>query len=140
MSLYDTFASDEKSEKDGIILDLGLNSKEEPIEIRVRRAGGANTRFAKVFEQKSKPYRRLMEIPGALDEKTNMRVMREVYADAVVVGWTGVEDKDGNAMEFTRENVIQLFTDLPNLFRLVIKESQNEALFRASIRESESGN
>jgi hypothetical protein len=140
MSLYNTFASDEKSEKDGIILDLGVNSKDQPIGIRIRRAGGSNTRFAKVFEQKSKPYRRLMEIPGALDPKVQERVMREVYADSVVVGWENVEDKDGTPMEFNRDNVIRLFTDLPNLFRLVMRESQNEALFRAEIREQEAGN
>lgn len=140
MNLYKAYETDEKAEKEGIVIDLGLNSKEEPIQIRVRRAGGANTRFAKVFEQKSKPYRRQMEIPGALDPKVSDRVMREVYADSVILGWTGVEDRDGNDMDYNRDNVIKLFEDLPDLFRLIVKDSQNEALFRKDIREVEAGN
>lgn len=137
MNLYKSFESDEKAEIEGIVLDYGMNSKDGPIQIRVRRAGGGNARFNKVFEAKSKPYRRILE---SLDQKTSDRVMREVYADSVVVGWTGVEDRDGNPMEYSRDNVLKLFTDLPDLFRDVVRQTNNESLFRKELREIEAGN
>lgn len=140
MNLYNTFESDEKAEAEGIILEYGLNSKEEPIQIRIRRGDGSNVRFAKVFERKSAPFRRIMSIPGALDQKVSDRVMRECYAEAVVVSWSGVEDRDGNPMEFSKDNVLKLFSDLPDLFRDVVRQSQNEALFRRELREAEAGN
>lgn len=140
MNLYETFESDPTAEQEGVVLEYGTNALGEPIQIRIRRAGGSNQRFAKVFETKTKPFRRLMETPGALDQKTSDRVMREVYADAVVVGMSGVHDREGNPMPYTRENVIKLFTDLPDLFRDVVKQSQNEALYRKEVRELEAGN
>lgn len=140
MSLYEEYETDPQLEKDGVHLEVGLSKAGKVVTIKLRRAGGANQKFAKVFEQKSKPYRRLMEIPGALDPAVQERVMREVYADAVVSGWENVEDKAGNEMPFNRENVIKLFTDLPDLFRRVMRESQDMDLFRAEVRETESGN
>jgi hypothetical protein len=139
MSLYSTYETDTKAEKDGVLLDFGLNSHGQPTMIRILRAGGANVRFAKVFEQKSKPVRRIMDA-GGLDNATSERIMREVYAEAVVTGWEGVEDRQGQAIEFSKENVAKLFEDLPDLFREVVKSSQELALFRKDLREAEAGN
>lgn len=140
MSLYNAYETDRKAETEGVHLQIGTNSKGEISTIRIRRAGGANQTFAKVFEIKSKPHRRLMDIPGALDQRVQERIMREVYAESVVVGWENIEDRDGNELPFTKENVIQLFTDLPDLFRVVVKESQDMALFRKEAREEEAKN
>lgn len=137
--LYDMFETDPAIENDGVVLEYGMNSKDEPIEIRVRRAGGANSAFAKVFELKSKPFKRLIQA-DKLDRETGDRLLRETYAETVVIGWKGVEDKEGKPMPFSKENVIRLFTDLPSLFRDVVAQSQNESLFRVAIREADSGN
>lgn len=139
MGLYDTYETDQNVEKDGVLLDFGKNSHDQSTMIRIRRAGGANTKFAKVFEQKTKPVRRIMEA-GGLDTATSDRIMREVYAEAVVLGWEGVEDRDGNPIEYSKEAVVKLFTDLPDLFREVVKSSQEIALFRKNVREAELGN
>jgi hypothetical protein len=140
MSLYSAYETDPKLETEGVHLEVGTTADGRISTIRVRRAGGANQLFAKVFEQKSKPYRRLMDIPGAHAPAVQDRVMRETYADAVVVGWENIEGRDGKPLEFTKENVLKLFTDLPDLFRTVVKESQDMALFRAHVREDEAGN
>lgn len=139
MGLYDNYETDKKLERDGIILDYGTNSKEQPIQIRIARAGGANSKFAKVLEQKMKPYKRALA-NETMDTKVAEKLLVEAYADAVVLGWDGVEDRDGNAMEFNRDNVVKLFTDLPDLFLDVQSQSQKSALFRAEIREAEQGN
>lgn len=140
MSLYSAYETDPKLETEGVWLPVGTNSKGETSAIRIRRAGGANQMFAKVFEFKSKPHRRLMDIPGALDQRVQERVMREVYAEAVVIGWENIDGRDGQPLEFTKENVLQLFTDLPDLFRVIVKESQDMALYRKEVREVEAGN
>lgn len=140
MSLYNSYETDEQAEKDGVHLEVGTTDSGKVITVRIRRAGGANTRFAKVFEQKSKPYRRLMEIPGALDPKISERVMREVYVESVVTGWENVEDRDGKSLEFTKENALKLFTELPDLFREIVKSSQDIAVFRKEAREAEAKN
>lgn len=139
MGLYDAFETDKSLERDGIFLDYGFNTKDEPIQIRIARAGGANTKFAKVLEQKMKPYKRALA-NDTMDNKVAEKLLIEAYADSVVIGWTGVEDKEGNALEFNRENVVKLFTDLPDLFLDVQQQSQKSTLYRAELRELEQGN
>lgn len=139
MGLYDAYETNKNLEREGIILDYGTNSKDQPIQIRIARAGGANAKFAKVLELKMKPYKRALA-NDTMDNKAAERLLIEAYADTVVLGWEGVEDRDGNPMEFSKENVVKLFTDLPDLFIDVQQQSQKSALFRAEVLEGEQGN
>lgn len=139
MSLYNTFATDKALEQDGIVLDYGTNSKNQPVQIRIARAGGSNVRFAKVLEQKMRPYKRAIA-NETMDNKVVERLLVEAYADAVILDWTGVEDREGNALDFTRDNVVKVLTDLPDLFIDIQQQSQKAALFRAELREAEAGN
>jgi hypothetical protein len=137
MSLYSAFATDKQLEQDGVLLDYGPNSKDQPIQIRIARAGGNNAKFAKVLQKRMDVIKRQIK---TMDNKAATKLMIEVYADSVVLGWTGVQDRDGNDLEFTRENVVKLFTDLPDLFADVQQQSQDIALFREEIRQADSGN
>lgn len=139
MNLYNTFETDKSLERDGIVLDYGFNSKNEPIQIRIARAGGANAKFAKVLENKMKPYKRAIA-NDTMDNKVAEKLLVEAYADAVVISWNGVEDREGTALDFTRDNVVKVLTDLPDLFMDIQSQSQKSALFRAELREAEQGN
>ena len=139
MNLYDTFETDKSAERDGIVLDYGFNSKKQPLQIRIARAGGSNVRFSKALELKTRPYKRAIA-NDSLDPQVAEKLMIEVYADTVVLGWTGVEDREGNALEFNRENVVKVLTDLPDLFADIQQQSQKAALFRAKLREDDAGN
>lgn len=139
MNLYNTFETNKDLERDGITLDYGFNDKNEPIQIRIARAGGSNTRFAKILEQKMRPYKRAIAT-DSLDNQVAQQLMIEAYADAVILGWTGVQDRDGNVLDFNRENVVKVLTDLPDLFYDIQAQSQKAALFREDIRATEAGN
>lgn len=139
MSLYKTFETNKDLERDGIVLDYGFNSKNQPVQIRIARAGGSNVRFAKLLEQKMKPYKRAIA-NETMDNKVAEKLLVDVYADAVILEWTGVEDREGNALEFNHDNVVKVLTDLPDLFIDIQQQSQKAALFRAEVREVEQGN
>lgn len=136
MSLYNQFGTDKKVEKEGVILQYGNTADGKPIQIKICRAGGANVAYNKAMEAKTKPYRRQLQ-NGTLDIEVMTSILREVYADTVVIGWSNVEGADGKSMAFTRENVIKLFTDLPELFADVQEQATNLALFRAEINEQD---
>lgn len=138
-SLYKQFKTDESLEKEGIVLNYGQNSKGENIDIKIARAGGHNTRFAKTAEQVLKPYRRQIANETA-DRKSMEEAMRVIYARSVVIGWSGVEDEDGKPMVFTEENCVKLFTDLPDLFADLREQAEKQALFRRIALEDESKN
>lgn len=151
MSLYSQFKTDTKLEKDGILLEYGENSKGKPICIRIARAGGSNERFNKRLEAASKPYRRQIQTETIATE-TIAKMIRQVYAETVVLGWENVElivkDNDGNPVEpeqyeermFTVPNCLELFNDLPDLFLDIQEQAQRAALFRTEIREADAGN
>lgn len=134
MNLYKTYKADDDLEKQGITLQLG-----EDVSIRLARAGGSNQKYGKLFGEKIKPYRRQMD-NGTLDDAVASRIMAEVYADTIVLGWSGVTDENGNHLEFTRDNCIKLFTDLPELFRVVQEEAGRLANFRQAEREEDAKN
>lgn len=139
MSLYKQFKTNKELEKDGILLEYGLNSKGQPICIRIARAGGGNVQFSKRFEAKLKPFRRQVQ-NETLDPQLAEKLVREVYAESVVLGWENVEDEDGNELPFSVENAIKLFTDLPELFKDIQEQSGKMALFREEILEADSKN
>lgn len=139
MSLYKQFRTDEKLEKEGIFLELGVTDDGKPILIRIARAGGANVAFAKTMEAKMKPYRRQLQTE-TLDSKVAEKILMEVYAATVVLGWENVTDEHGKELNFTPENCVKLFTDLPDLYAEIQQSSQKVALFRQMEREADSKN
>ncbi|MBU0724388.1 MAG: hypothetical protein KJ904_08725 [Alphaproteobacteria bacterium] len=131
-SIYDLFATDAKAEaEDGLVLDYGSFGR-----ITIRRAGGANKGFARVLEAKLRPYRRQIQA-GTLEEAVAERLLAEVYAETVLIGWQGIRDRDGQDIAFSHRAAVTLFTDLPELFRDVQEQAQKAANFRtAEIEES----
>lgn len=133
-SIYDKFATDKKAEQEGIILDYG-----DGMEIRIARAGGSNIKFEKAVQSKLRKYG-LQAKHDLLEPEQNREIFREVLAETVVLGWSGITDKEGNALPFNKDNCIQLFKDLPDLFDDVLEQSRKSSLFKQSVLEDEAGN
>lgn len=132
-SPYELFGTDSDREKGGIELDYG------DFQIRVARAGGSNRRYFKVLEQKSKPIRRALAT-GTANPQQVAAIMREVFAETVVLGWTGVTDREGNDLPFTKDNAVQLFKDLPDLFADIQNQASSYAQFLEVQAEADEGN
>lgn len=152
MSLYSQFETDPEIEKNGIELVYNMGSGKAII-LRIGRAGGGNTRYQKIMSAKTKPYSRQLATE-TIEPATLDKIMREVYSEAVVLGWWTasefgtdkesrapfVDDKEGKPMEFTKINVVKLFTDLPDFFADVQSQAQKVALFRKQVLEEQAGN
>jgi hypothetical protein len=139
-SPYALFGTDQNMEKKGIVLDYGGFS------IRIARAGGSNKSFAKALELKLKPYRRAMQT-DTMDEAVADKLMKEAYAEQVVLGWAStaygegkIPGKDGQAVAFTKEACIQLFSDLPDLYADIREQAQRAVLFKSEETELDAKN
>ncbi len=139
MSIFKTFKNDEKLEQEGILIQYGENSKGAMEAFRIARAGGTNQRFLKAMERATKPYKRQIQT-DSIDPKVSKRLYMESFVDTVLLGWENIEDEDGNAIEYSRDNALALFTKLPDLFLDLSAQATNQALFRAEVREADSGN
>lgn len=137
MSLYRNYKADENLETKGILLEFGINERtKKPIRFRVARAGGANKAFEKRLEFKTKPYRRQIQT-DMLDKSIQDQLLKETYAETVVLGWEEVDDENGNPLEFNYENCMKIFTDLPDLYKALSEETQKFILFKAEILEKD---
>jgi hypothetical protein len=134
MSTYKKFKTDTKSECDGVILDFG-----EGEQYRIARAGGSNKAYLRAIEKTNRKYRRQIQL-GILKEETSAKILRAIFSDTIVLGWEGVTGPSGEPLEFTRENAIKLFEDLPDLFDNIREAAADAALFRETITETDSGN
>lgn len=139
MNLFKTFKTNSTLESDGIWLEYGQNSKGQPIRIRIARAGGSNVRFAKVMERLTRPHKKSLEL-GVLDNAVAQKLFQDGYAEAVVLDWEGVEDENDQPIPFSKEAVVKLFQDLPDLFRDIKEQADNSMLFREHLRSSDLGN
>lgn len=133
-SPYEMFGTDKTLEKEkGITIDYGA------FKITVLRAGGSNTKYSGVLSAKLRPHQRAVQ-NGTISEELNRRLLAEVYAEAVIIGWTDLKDADGNAIEFSRENCVKLLLDLPDLFNDIIRSADDIRNFRAQQVEEEAKN
>lgn len=151
MGLSNQFATDGSLETKGIVIDYGEDR------IRIARAGGANKKFARLLEAKTKPLRRAIAV-GAVDNERSIAIMQNVYAETIILGWevnvgTAAEPKwepgirpadagmDGDELlPVNKENVLKVFTNLPDLFIDIQQQAAAGALFRAELNAESAGN
>ena len=57
------------------------------------------------------------------------------YGWTELAGWKGVKDEDDKDIPFTRENAIQLFTNLPELFDMIFPYAKDFKNFKVDLEE-----
>lgn len=142
MSMYGQFQTDTSLETQGLIIDYGS------FRVTIARAGGANKRFSKTLESKTKPFKRAIQT-DTMDNERGLEILREVYAEAIVLNWEtkkdntfvqGIEAQDGSLLPFSKENVVATFKNLPDLFTDIQQQAEKSALFRKLLQEQDSKN
>jgi len=121
-NLYHLFGTDQDLEQQGFCLEYGS------AQFVIARAGGSNNKYQRLLERKLRPYRSAINA-GTMDEDLTKRLLAESYAEGIILAWDGVTDTDGNDLPFTKENVVKLLIDLPDLFTEIIQESQRISNF-----------
>lgn len=143
MGMYDTFETDSNLEKNGIWLDYG------DFRVLIASAGQGNKNYIRYAEKKLKPVRRAMEAGSLSNERSNS-IMADIYAKTIVLGWEvrgedgewtpGLEDKEGNIINFDEVNVKEAFHNLPRLFMDIQEQAQSLSNFRLAELEDETKN
>jgi hypothetical protein len=90
--------------------------------ISITRAGSSNKKYKSTMARVFKPHMMTTGVISASDEEAS-KLLKEVYAESIVVGWRGFKDAEGKEINFTKSNCIELFDDAPEIFEIV----QNEA-------------
>jgi hypothetical protein len=128
---YEQFQTNPKLEKDGIILDYS------GYQITIARAGGNNKDFQRCAEMKARAHKTQIR-NETISADIMHKLLIETYAQTVVKSWKGVKDESGKIMEFTYDNCVKLFTDLPELFADVRDSALNAKLFNKHLMDTDS--
>lgn len=128
---FDRFDRDEELEaNEGVDLRFTDNAV-----ITILRAGGSNKKYARVFGRITKPYQRQMNA-GTLDEKLSIELHAKVYAESIIVGWSGIKS-GGEEVPFTKQNVIDFLISVPEVFTEIRIAAESMDTFRRAKMESE---
>lgn len=135
---FSTIAPNTQKERDGVwrMWTNGVHS----IEFRLARAGGSNTSFRVRAEELTRVYRRsnvdLLMLPTDKQDALN----RELYADTIVKGWRSDAFEGLNDENFSRSDLIQLFTLVPETLVFCITEATASSNYANAVLEAEAGN
>lgn len=145
MSIYDQFRTDPTLEKSGVTLDYGK------FRVLIARAGGANKRYMKVLEARTKPYRRAIQTE-TMDPEVASKIFKRIFAETIILNWeTQTEDgewvkgianpdNESEILPLTVENVEKVLNELDEIFMDIKVQAEKFVLFKQSIQEEEAKN
>lgn len=128
-NLDQMFKTDSNLELEGVVFRIN-----DAISFRVRAFTGSNPRIKAAQAAHFKPYARQMEL-GTLDQKKTDELAMKTFIDVCLVSWEGIEF-DGQPVECTKENALELFKRLPKMFETLWSHANDFNNFREDLGNS----
>lgn len=104
------------------------------VKITVRRLGCKEAQAAR--RKLTKPYRHMQEVPETVQDQ----ITNKVLAQAVLVGWEGMTDKDGAVIPFSTEAALKQIEAYPHFRDDVITAANSREAFQVEQTEATRGN
>ena len=125
MDVSKAFADPER-EKTGVWLGYREGSK-----VKVARAG--NPAFQRSYDARSKPFVQKKRT-GNLDTETDVRLLCEAIADAILVDWKGFE-RDGAELKYSKKEAAALLIQSQDFRNEIVALAAEEQYFHADFEE-----
>jgi len=117
MALKDTFGVDRNKSDNGVWIVVDVDDEGKEVRFKISHMSPSNKKLTKLNAEVHKPYRRLGN--NMSDELTD-KLAREVFVKGVLLDWENVVVKKGEPpLEFSYDNAIMLFKELPTLLDLL---------------------
>lgn len=131
-NLDSLFASDENLEKDGIWFEIT-----DKTAFLIRRMGGQNEKFAKLYASMTKPYARRMQ-NGTMDPKIEERIYMDCFVDACLVDWRGMVI-DGEEATFSKDLAKKVLSQpkLKDLLATLLDYASNAKFYKEVLSDEE---
>jgi hypothetical protein len=130
MDIFASFATDESLENEGKWFNLSKTAK-----VRVARSG--NAKYVKQLRKKLEENRIDLDSQGDEANELAEKVMIDVLADTILVGWEGLEYR-GKPMEYSRLNA-RILLQVKDFRRKIVGFSESFEAFKVK-QEEELGN
>lgn len=125
-NLHSAFSMNKESETDGVWVTVT-----DTVDFKIRRLGGHNARLiSKRHAEIMQPYAKAKE-NNALSEEKEDELNVKLFVDSVIVDWRGLKDDKGEDLAYSSKTATELLKEMPDLFQLLLEESQNKSLFKS---------
>jgi hypothetical protein len=125
-NLFAKYETDAKAEREGVELEF------DGVTFLLRRAGGNNRAYRYALAAAAQKYPEVFNEDTAEADKFNLHedLQIQAFSDAVVIGWDNLDDRDGNPLEFSKENFIALCLALPEVWDAIKEAASDEKRFK----------
>lgn len=135
-SIFDEFETDDNALENGKWFeDVGRAGSG----IRVKLRSIQSKASMKSRQALNAKYRKF-EKKGVHTDQMNERIINEQMADSVIVGWDGIRDRDGKAIEWSKEAALALLNKLPQFRNTLLQLSATMDNFHPEVIEEAVGN
>lgn len=125
VNLFKKYETDSKKENEGVEINI------DGAVFVCRRAGGGNRRYRFAVADAAT---QLNEQLNSKDDETVISAEDEVtlraFADAVVIDWRGVADRQGQPWPFSKENFLDLMHACPDVWTMLRVRARDVESFR----------
>lgn len=125
------FATDEKSELEGIWENVGTGAK-----VLVARVGNKN--YTERFKRLGKGLQRQLD-RGTLPEDNQAAILISIMADTILLDWEGFADK-GEVIIYSKDKAKEVLKKYPDFRQFVWDIANDVELYRVKNREDDLGN
>lgn len=135
-NLDSVFKTNKKFEQDGVdFVVKGAEDDAPDVAFRLRRFVSSNPRVKAAMAAYYKPYARQIEMNTLPVEKSDELGIR-LFVDVCLVSWSGVLDENKQPIECNKENALQLFKSLPDLFGTLQKYANDFESYKDEVGNS----
>jgi hypothetical protein len=132
-SLFAMFGASETDSEEGKWFPFN-----KEISVKVRRFKSKKSR--NVRERIEAPHKRLNKFGGKISDDVQNDITKEHMAEAILIDWKGVKDKDGNVVPYSKAAAMQFFTLLPEFMDQIATLSLDLDNYRDEVKDAVKGN
>lgn len=139
MSIFAQFETNKEAEKKGAAVTYAANDDGTIPTFYVSRMSRSNKNYLKALDRNAKPHRRSIDLETIKPEVADS-INLKVFVDSILLGWENIKNKDGEIIQFNKENAISLFESLPDLYDDLSERARKASTFRDEEIEEEAKN
>jgi len=124
------YKTDHRLESEGVEFAIDDNTS-----FLLRRFNAQNPKVKAAMAMHYKPYARQVEM-GTLPQEKSDEITRKLFIDVCLVSWKGILDDAGKPIEPTKENALELFKALPDLFDTLWRHVNDFANYKEDVGNS----
>src|SRR5882672_8418097 len=109
----ESYRTDAKKEIEGAWVDIGDGGR-----LLIARVN--NAKYNARLRELTKPHTREIRL-GVFSVEKQQAILVQTLADTILLDWSGIDDKAGNPVAYTKDQAIKYLSDMPDFREMVVE-------------------